>query len=222
MLKRFLKGSDASLNDENNKKTSLDIEVRFSQKEFHLKLIISLLVVVIGMLSYAYTAASNDRYAQIDFPPNLIIQAPIKVGNGWANDMYFQVWADWTLNNTATFSPGDVKEKFNNAIRLFSQEKVSSYAGQLGALSNLVLRNQLKQTFTVKKKDVTLYSDLDFSEVTTDPDKVIAAVFTYKGVATQSLGNSNSLPDKSCSYSIALRLEGGHLYQYSFNTDCFK
>jgi hypothetical protein len=186
-----------------------------------LKFIIGALIVVVGLMGIAYTNASNERYAQIDLPQSIVVQAPIKVGNGWANDMYFKVWADWMLNNTANFTPGDVKEKLNEAIRFFSHDKESEYSGQLGALSNLVIRNQLKQTFTVKKTEITLYDDVDFQEVSNEPERVVAGVFTYKGVASQALGNS-PMPDKDCSYSVAVRLEGGHLYGYSYNTDCFK
>lgn len=206
---------------DNTMDSKISVEERADQRDSTYKFIIAILVVAIGLMGVAYTNAANDRFASVEIPGTVYAETPLKVGNGWTNDMMMKVWADWMLNKTSSVTPGDVKENFNEVIRFFSQEKVSNYAGQLGALSNLVIRNQLKQQFTVKKWNATYYEDIDFQVVSNGEEKIRGAVFEYNGVATQSLGN-NPLPDRECKYTIAIKFEGGHLYGYSYDTDCFK
>lgn len=200
----------------------LDIEERGKQQMSFMKFVIAVLIVAIGLMGLAMSNLSSDRTVTVEIPSTIYEEPMIKVGNGWSNDFYMKIWADWLINTTANFTPGDVKEKFGEAIRFFKQDKVADYVGQFGALSNLVIRNQLRQTFTIKGvPKVTYYDDTDFQEPTSDEHHIRSAVFEYSGVVTQSLTNS-AIPDHECKYTISIKFVGGHLYGNSYDTDCFK
>lgn len=201
--------------------TKISIEEKYEQRETTFKFFIAILVLVIGIMGIAYLNAAKDKYAVIEIPGTIYAETPLKVGNGWTNDMMLKVWADWLVNTTSNINPADVKEKLNEGMKMFSQSKLSLYSGQLGALSNLVIRNQLKQVFTIKNVSPVYYSDVDFKNVTSGDEQIRSAIFEYKGVATQIL-NSSALPDRQCSYKISLVFEGGHLYCTTYDTDCFK
>jgi hypothetical protein len=200
----------------------LDIEERGKQQMNFMKFIIAVLVVAIGLMGLAMTNISHERTITVEIPSTIYAEPMIKVGNGWSNDFYMKVWADWFINKTANFTPGDVKSKFGEAIRFFEQDKVADYVGQFGALSNLVIRNQLRQTFTIKgEPKVTYYDDPDFQTPSSEEEHIRSAVFEYSGVVTQSLSNS-VIPDHDCKYTISIKFQGGHLYGNSYDTNCFK
>lgn len=201
--------------------TKISLEEKFNQRERTLKFTIAALVAAIGFIGIALMNAEKEKYASIEIPGTIYAATPIKVGNGWTNDMMLKVWGDWLINTTANVNPADVKEKLNEGLRVFSQEKMSLYASQLGALSNTVLRNQMKQVFAIKKTNATYYGDTDFKNVVTEEDKIKSAVFEYQGVATQTL-NNGLLPDRSCTYKVSFVFDGGHLYCNTYDTDCFK
>lgn len=206
---------------ENSPGAKLDIEERHNSQMKFMMGVVAVLLMTIGLIGLAYMSLNRSRVVNVEIPPTIYGEPSIKVGNGWANDLYLKVWAEWLLNTTANFTPGDVKDKFNEALRFLHPDKVSEYSGSMGALSNLVIRNQLKQTFLAKKPTATYYSDSDFNKIASDDQEISAAVFVFDGIATQSLGNAN-LPDRKCKYTISIKLEGGHLYGSSFDTDCFK
>lgn len=198
----------------------ISLEEKFEARENAYKFAIAGLILGISLMGFGYVNSTSDKYAVVEIPGTIYAETPLKVGNGWTNDMLMKVWADWILNTTSNVSASDVKDKFNQCLRVFAQEKVGLYATQLGALSDMVIRNQLKQQFTTKTLNATYYSDTDFKNKTDGQDKVKSAEFEYKGVATQTINNS-LLPDKQCGYKISMVFNGGHLYINTYNTDCF-
>lgn len=201
----------------------IDIEIKHAEEKQQLRLFIALLVIVIGFLGISLQSVSNNNTTTLELPPKLYESGNIKVGNGWANDVMFRVWGDWLVFNTATFAPGNIRDKLNEAIRFFDQDKLAVYQGQFGALTNMVVRHNITQTFTPRssKPEMELYTDTDMVDIGSPQDEIKAAKLTYSGVVSQSIG-SKPLPDKKCQYIVTIKLSGNHLYGYSYDTDCFK
>lgn len=200
--------------------SEIDIVERHNKQLDLYKHALSIAAIVIGLMGYAMMDLKENLVTRVELPAVIYKQSEIKVGNGWANDLYFRVWSDWLVNSTANFQPGDIKDKLNNALRFLDPAKVPSYVGSLGALNNLVLRNQISQTFVAKKVTPTFYSDTEFSNTTNDAQQIKSAIFVYTGLATQAI-NRQAQPDRACDYTVSIKLEGGHLYASSYNTTCF-
>ncbi|MDD3465650.1 MAG: TraE/TraK family type IV conjugative transfer system protein [Campylobacterales bacterium] len=185
-----------------------------------LKFVIFALIAVVVWQSVSLSRAGDNKVVNVMIPNTIYAEPRIKVGNGWANDYFFKVWADNIFRETSDFNPSNAKNKLNYLFGMIDPNKSSQYVGELAKMNNLILRNMMSQSFTLKNTTKTFYSDKQFSNETTNDLETVAAVYKYDGVAAQSF-NKNPAIDKPCSYTISLTFDKGWLYASSYATTCF-
>lgn len=199
----------------------VDIHEQHESEKKLLKFVIAVCVIIIGMLLLSNHNISKEKHMSVELPPQLYATGELKVGNGFANDFYFEVWAEWLVRSTSTFTAGDIHEKLNKALRFFEEEKLDKYTGIFGNLNNTVLRGNIKQTFLYKKPIARYFQDTEFQDETTDISEIRSAVIEFPGVASQII-KGKIQPDKECKYVVSIKLEGTHLFGSTYDTNCFK
>lgn len=175
------------------------------KRDSYTKLIFGILLVV---LSLGYFSLKNQMVMSMEIPPKLEGKGTLMVGYDKANNLYYEVWGKYFVDEYTSLNPVNSKDKLNHLLTMVESSKAVSYSPLFEKKMKYIIANKINQKYKPSTEEVLSQKQQDLW------------IYHSEGVLEEHI--DSVVIRKHCEYNFGMRVQEYQLLLSLINEKCTK